>query len=133
MLTGKAVKNKVMNENDLLAKGFVRGPDGVWLKPHRPVGAVEADSAKPTPVPPLESRAQKRPRSKGSLAARVSIIAMRHRLLDPDAVAFACKPCTDSIAKSLGVDDADPRIEWEWSQVKTAGEEGVIVKIEELS
>lgn len=61
------------------------------------------------------------------------MVACRRRLLDPDAVAASMKALTDAIAKTLGVDDADPAVEWEWSQVKTDGEEGVLVKIESRS
>lgn len=40
------------------------------------------------------------------------------------------KALTDSIAKTLGLDDADPRMGWEYFQEKTAGEQGVLVKVE---
>lgn len=39
------------------------------------------------------------------------------------------KPLTDAIAASLGVDDADPRLSWEYGQQQTRGEEGVFVKV----
>lgn len=118
-----------MNEHDLKAKGFCQHPDGSWSKrKHPPVGAVEASSAQPASLPALERRIKEQPSRARSLV-RVSLIACRRRLLDPDAVAFSMKPLTDAIAATLGVDDADPRVEWEWHQIKTAGDEGVLVKI----
>jgi hypothetical protein len=68
----------------------------------------------------------------GHSVLRVELVQFRRRLLDPDAVAAATKPLVDAIADTLGVDDADPAVEWEWSQVRTSGEEGVLVKISEL-
>ncbi len=64
---------------------------------------------------------------------RVSLVAFRRNLLDRDAVSFQFKPLTDAVAATLGVDDDDPRVEWEWGQVKTDGEEGVVVKVEETA
>lgn len=40
------------------------------------------------------------------------------------------KPLVDAIATSLGIDDADPRVTWEYGQQKTAGEPCVAVVIE---
>jgi hypothetical protein len=100
------------------------------------MGAVAADRAEPAPLRPLVQGKQERKARKrgvgGRAHLRVCIVQFRRRTLDPDAVAAACKPLTDAVATSLGVDDADPRVEWEWSQVKTAGEEGVLVKITEI-
>ncbi len=38
----------------------------------------------------------------------------------------------DAIARWLGLDDADQVIEWEYSQHKTNGRQGVAVRIEKL-
>lgn len=103
------------------------------LNPHLfGLGAVEAGCAEPTPIRSLERVKPKRAKGAGGMAMRVQLIALRHRLLDPDAVAYSMKPLTDAVAETLGVDDADPRVHWEWSQAPTGGPEGVIVKITPL-
>lgn len=126
-----------MNRDELRAKGFVEQADGTWHKqksPHPlPFYSVETSCPKPVEARPLDEGKEKRGRSKvGMVKCRVRLTAFRKRLLDPDAVAFACKPLTDTIADSLGIDDADPRVAWEWSQVQTRGVEGVVVTIEAL-
>lgn len=98
-----------------------------------PVGRVETNSTKRTAVQALDSRVQKPESGTKGVGIRITLITLRKRLLDKhDAVAYACKPLTDAIAKSLGVDDNDKRLEWEYLQVKTTGTEGVMVKIEVL-
>lgn len=102
-----------------------------------PMGGVAADRTERAPLPALEQGQQKQPGRKKSVGGRaqlrVELTQYRHRLLDPDAIAAAAKPLTDAIAKRLGVDDADPVVEWEWNQVKTGGPEGVLVTIFELT
>jgi hypothetical protein len=49
-----------------------------------------------------------------------------------NAIAGGTKALRDAIARWLFVDDADPRIQWEYGQVHTSGEEGCIVKLELL-
>jgi len=122
-----------MNEADLKDGGWIKQPDGSWSKGARAVRAVEADRAQPPAVSSLDGgkpKRQGRKASVGGSAGTVTMIMLRHRLLDPDAVAAACKPLTDSVAAFLGVDDADPAWFWEWGQQRTDGEEGVLVKIE---
>lgn len=60
------------------------------------------------------------------------MVAFRKRLVDPDAREAQFKHLTDCIARDIGIDDADPRIKWEWSQVETRGVEGVVVTVEEI-
>lgn len=96
-----------------------------------PVGRVETNSPKRPAVQALDNRVPKPASSTKSVGLRITLVTLRKRLLDKhDAVAYACKPLTDAIAKSLGIDDADKRLEWEYLQVKTTGTEGVMVKIE---
>jgi len=94
------------------------------------VGGLDANGAKPPQVRALDAGVTKHKGGKGGVVCRVTCIAVRKRLLDPDSIAFTFKPLTDSIAKTLGVDDADPRIRWEYHQIKTEGQTGSIVKIE---
>lgn len=63
------------------------------------------------------------------LAYRVSLVVLSRRLMDShDNLPFSLKPLADAIAESLGVDDS--KITWEYGQVKTSGQPGVVVKIE---
>jgi len=111
--------------NRILAK-----PAVARANPHL-VGALEADRAQRPTVQALVPGVQKPACGTSGLAIRVTLIACRHRLLDAhDAVEYADKPLVDAIAATLGLDDADPAITWEYGQVRTSGEEGVIVKIE---
>ena len=116
-----------MNETDLIDKGFRRQPDGSWAKRPVPVGAVEVPVRKPDSTQALdyshESR-EVRPKSVG-----ICLIRVGKRFIDSDNFAGGAKALRDAIASSLGVDDADKRIEWEYEQVRTRGPEGVIVLI----
>jgi hypothetical protein len=104
------------------------------LNPHIfGVGAMATRCAEQPALRALDQSKPQRAKGKGPVEIRVQCIALRHRLLDPDAVAYSMKPLTDAIADTLGVDDADPRVHWEWSQAPTGGQEGVIVKIQELN
>ena len=121
-------------EQALERKGWVRARDGSWSRPpRRAVGQVEANRAEPATVPALDRGEQVKQGGEARLGRRVTMVSLRRRLLDPDAVSFSLKALTDAVALTLGVDDADPSVEWEWSQTKTEGEEGVIVKVERLN
>ena len=60
----------------------------------------------------------------------VSLIGLRRRTLDDDNYVGACKHLRDDIAASLGIDDGDKRIIWQYGQQHTQGREGVLVHIE---
>ncbi len=121
-------------ERDLSRKGWTQDAAGRWTAPRkgsRPaVGAVETGGSEPVEGRALDGGAPEQGRGSAGVGVRVSLLAYRRRLLDPDAVAFSFKPLTDCIAASLGVDDADKSVAWEWEQVQTRGEEGVVVKLE---
>lgn len=94
------------------------------------VGPVEAHRAERPTVQALVPRVQKPAGRPASVGVRIVLTQYRRRLLDGhDAVAYSCKPLTDAIAESLGVDDADPRLHWSYHQLKTDGHEGVVVLI----
>lgn len=61
--------------------------------------------------------------------ATVSIVALRARFIDDLNNEAGCKPLQDAIAASLGIDDGDQRIRWEFGQAETRGREGVCVVI----
>lgn len=114
----------------LLKKLFPNASQACIARNIGAVGAMETHGPEPAKTSTLDSRPQKQGRGKAGVVYRVSLVAVRKRLLDPDAVAFACKPLTDAIAMTLGLDDADPRLVFEYSQTETKGAEGVLVKIE---
>lgn len=99
------------------------------------LGGVSNTECKHSPVETLERKA---PRSKQGASGlgtsrpliRVQIISLRAKLTDSDNL--AAKWLRDAISASLGIDDGDSRIEWEVSQVLTGGEQGVIVRVENL-
>jgi hypothetical protein len=93
-----------------------------------PVAGLGSTRAQPALSQALDRPAPRR--QSRSQSVRVIFIAMRRRLLDSDNNVFSLKPARDAIARRLGVDDADPRIEWSYHQIKTSASQGVIVKIE---
>ncbi len=94
------------------------------------VGAVVANRPERNPVQALDGRGKERRQRKGCVVVRVVLITCRRRELDDDSATYALKPLRDAIAASLGLDDADARIEWNYGQQTTKGEQGVIVRIE---
>jgi len=60
----------------------------------------------------------------------VSIIRFGSKELDSDNLAFGCKWLRDAIADSLGIDDGDKRIKWQYGQILTAGPTGSMVTIQ---
>ena len=62
----------------------------------------------------------------------VTLVAFVPRRIDPDNLGAAMKPLQDAIAGTLGVDDGDERVRWEYGQVETRGTGGVVVKVEAI-
>ncbi len=60
----------------------------------------------------------------------VSLIGLRARTLDDDNFVGACKQLRDAIAATIGIDDGDKRIKWQYQQLQTNGREGVLVQLE---
>lgn len=92
--------------------------------------AVEANQSKPALPQALVSRNQKQKQGKNSVVLCISLVALTRRDLDSDNLQGACKPLRDQIARSIGIDDGDKCINWEYSQCRTRGTEAVLVKIE---
>lgn len=65
---------------------------------------------------------------KHPLPCVVTIIRCGSRPMDSDNLAISAKHIRDGIADRLGVDDADPRIEWRYDQ--ESGDNETIVMIE---
>lgn len=98
--------------------------------PHLYAGAVaplQGAQRKPNPAPALDSRPRLQKPRRPCVVVR--IISCRHHALDGDNLIAGAKSLRDVIAVSLAVDDADPRITWEYHQIKTQGPEGTIVSI----
>lgn len=94
-----------------------------------PVGGVEDPQPKPHKVPALDPRAQTHPGSERGLVVVVTIIRCSRTEIDSDNLVAGAKPIRDACAKSLGVDDRDRRIKWEYRQCIGEGPEGTLVKI----
>ena len=63
----------------------------------------------------------------------VSIVVFCRRRRDAgDNLEAGCKWLRDAIANSLGIDDGDARVTWQYGQVETRGETGAVVTIEEV-
>lgn len=61
----------------------------------------------------------------------VTIISLRRELVDGhDNLRWGAKPLVDRITETLGfASDDDPKLTWEYGQLKTEGVEGTIVRI----
>jgi len=96
------------------------------------LGAISDSEHQHDPAPAL-ARGNKRGKVSGTgMAYRVSIISVRHRLLDRDNLIAGSKWLRDQIAATIGLDDSEGSgLEWEYSQILTKGAQGVIVRIEQ--
>lgn len=95
------------------------------------VGTVGDNQLQQDSRPSLVKASRTRKTRKGRLAFRITIIAVGPELLDDDNCATGSKALRDAIATSLGVDDGDGRIRFEYGSVYTAGQPGCIVHIQE--
>jgi hypothetical protein len=123
-----------VSKNSLTAAALAHASDAVKrLNPGLfAVGALRHDKHQQNQGSPLErSQARARPSQIGPFC-RVTIISVRPGVLDSDNLTHSCKGIRDAIANLLGLDDADKFITWEYGQTQTHGQQGTIVKIEEL-
>ncbi len=111
---------------------YVKDSEGNWCHPSRIVGAVLPTKPKQNSLPALDSGKTARPKRKGSVAVRVTLIRCGHRSLDSDNLQGSLKSIRDSVSRSIGIDDNDIRVQWEYGQCETRGRTGVIVKIESV-
>ena len=96
------------------------------------VGALPEPKRQSHPIPALDQSQEAHRSGKGSLGVLVTLISCRHKLLDDDNLAYSLKGLRDAVAKSIGIDDADRRVRWQYGQCETHGEQGTIVTIETL-
>jgi hypothetical protein len=103
------------------------------LNPHLyPLGKMEARKPKPSAAPALERRVSRSKTSKRGVGLAVSFCAHRKVLLDDDNNVASIKPLRDAVSAHLGVDDGDPSIRFQYTQIATCGTEGVSVTIERI-
>ena len=92
------------------------------------VRRVEAHQPKQASAQTLDGCVAKH--KSGPCRVVVSFVALLKRTLDDDNLVASIKPLRDSIAASLGIDDGDKRITFQYQQLQTKGCEGVIIRIE---
>ncbi len=97
------------------------------------VGGLQDSIPKPDPIPALDQKSKACKRSARGVVIGVHIISVRKRILDSDNMQAGSKGLRDAIAETLGCDDADARLQWEYHQIKTTGREGTIVNIQQLT
>lgn len=102
------------------------------LNPHvfGGVGTVQTKVAKPTTSRSLDDRQPRVKKGKGGLVVRCTFVSLRRRLLDPDNLAGSTKHLQDAVCETIGWDDGDERIRFQYEQVLTTGVEGVLVKLD---
>lgn len=92
-------------------------------------GGLASPERKSDPVRALVTRPKVQRGGKGRLAVCVTIIALKRRFIDDDNIAAGAKALRDAIATSLGIDDADKRVRWQYGFAQTAGPDQTIVHI----
>jgi len=130
----------------LTDNGYVLGPQGYTHKSRlRPVEAAQPQSdqrgqiegrgvvrrQKGGPKDRPRTRHKSSGNSRGGTARLVvTIVQLRRRLLDDhDNLRASLKAFVDGIAEIVGIKDNDPRVVWEYGQMVTSGEEGVLVRV----
>jgi hypothetical protein len=104
------------------SKSFLRRNDGI-------LGGLETQKPKPDQRGEIKDR--KLVEGPAGVGCRIELTSYRRRLLDShDNLPASCKPLVDAISQSLGLDDADVRLDWCYQQRKTNGAEGVLIRIE---
>ncbi len=121
-----------MNRPPEVPNYYVQLKDGSWSHPSRLVVGTLPTKPKQNPVPALDQGKKTRPRGKRGVVVCVTLIRFGHKLLDDDNLRAAFKATRDSVSTSLGIDDGDRRLRWQYSQVETKGRVGSLVKLELL-
>jgi len=99
------------------------------LNPHL-YGLVTVSPAKPQRSGQRQSQATNADKARGSGSLVISLVGFRHRLLDSDNFTGACKILRDQIANSLNIDDGSNFVTWQYGQIHSTGNEGLLVRIE---
>lgn len=96
------------------------------------VRRVEAHQSQQASAQTLERCLPKREGRKSGVVCVVSFVALLWRPLDDDNLIASIKPLRDAVAASIGIDDGDSRIRFQYEQLQTKGREGVLVHIETI-
>lgn len=94
-----------------------------------PVGGLEHPQREHNPLPALVHREKSQRGRKTRVAICVSITSYRKRETDWDNIVSGSKPIQDAIAQSLGLDDGDSRLRFEYHTIVTRGATGTHVLI----
>lgn len=100
------------------------------LNPHLFVGGVDRPFRKQDITRALAVKPKKRVGCSACMV--ISLVRYSERSLDDDNLRTAIKPLRDAISGTLAIDDADSRIRWEYGQIETRGQPGIMVTIEEI-
>lgn len=111
---------------------YVKDEHGNWSHPSRLVGELLPTKPKQDPLPTLDQKPKSRKRCAYRVALLITLIRVGKAKLDDDNLASSFKGLRDAVAKSIGVDDANPRLKWIYGQVETRGRVGSIVTIERV-
>jgi len=96
------------------------------------VGGVQPKKRKQNPLASLEGRARRSKTGVCKVECIVTFVNHRSRLLDDDNLISGFKVLRDVVARSIGIDDGDSRLLWQYHQLETKGAEGTLVIIERL-
>lgn len=78
--------------------------------------------------------ARRRPvQKRGEPIVVIILLRCGWRRVDDDNLAGGFKPLRDAIARSLDIDDDDPRVLWEYAQIKTSGPKGTFVMFHSMA
>jgi hypothetical protein len=102
---------------DFIKKHFPNASQA-FIEANCSVGGLESAERKPDPVQALDKREEIQRRRKSRLVVSIEIIALLRRFSDYDC-----------IATSLGTDDGDKRLRWNFAICRTSGREQTIVRI----
>lgn len=93
------------------------------------LGAVTPAEREQVSASALVRKPLAKPGRQRGMGVVITITSYRRKLLDDDNLVAGAKALRDAIATSLGVDDADLRLKWEYRQHTTDGAEGTLVTI----
>lgn len=93
------------------------------------LGAVVPAKREPNPQPALDRDVPPEQSRSPRLEICVTLIACRRKRLDGDNLQGGFKHLRDEIARTLGLDDGDDGLRWEYGQVEVVGQTGTIVRI----
>ena len=93
----------------------------------RVAGQVDSSKREPNPVTALGQDAPAKQASRCRVVVR--IVSFTRRAQDSDNHQAGCKHLRDTISRTLGIDDGDERIRFEYAQVESLNQKGTLVLI----